>query len=83
MAWNSLVPVEKNWKHLVGMEMVLKIEWVKGEKENLHYYSQVGENIYYKREQGLPPLQASIEGVREMSTVVTLAVVLPLRYPNF
>jgi multidrug efflux pump subunit AcrB len=35
----------------------------------------VGENIYYKREQGLPPLQASIEGVREMSTVVTLAVV--------
>ncbi len=35
----------------------------------------VGENIYYKREQGLPPLQASIEGVREMSTVVTFAVI--------
>jgi multidrug efflux pump subunit AcrB len=35
----------------------------------------VGENIYFKREQGLPPLQASIEGVREMSTVVIFAVV--------
>ncbi len=35
----------------------------------------VGENIFYKREQGLPPLQAAIEGVREMSTVVTFAVV--------
>jgi multidrug efflux pump subunit AcrB len=35
----------------------------------------VGENIFYKREEGLPPLQASIEGVREMSTVVTFAVV--------
>jgi len=34
----------------------------------------VGENIYYKREQGLPPVRASIEGVREMSTVVTFAV---------
>ena len=34
----------------------------------------VGENISYKREKGLPPLQASIEGVREMSTVVTFAV---------
>ncbi|MEN8264013.1 MAG: efflux RND transporter permease subunit [Nitrospirota bacterium] len=34
----------------------------------------VGENIFYKREKGLPPLQASVEGVREMSTVVTFAV---------
>jgi multidrug efflux pump subunit AcrB len=34
----------------------------------------VGENIFYKREQGLSPLQASVEGVREMSTVVTFAV---------
>jgi multidrug efflux pump subunit AcrB len=34
----------------------------------------VGENIYYKREQGLSPVRASIEGVREMSTVVTFAV---------
>ncbi len=35
----------------------------------------VGENIYYKRQGGMPPLQASIEGVREMSTVVLFAVV--------
>ncbi len=35
----------------------------------------VGENIYYKREKGLSPLQASIEGVREMSIVVIFAVV--------
>jgi multidrug efflux pump subunit AcrB len=35
----------------------------------------VGENIYYKREQGLPPLRAAVEGVREMSAVVTFAVV--------
>jgi len=34
----------------------------------------VGENIYYKREQGLSPINASIEGVVEMSTVVTFAV---------
>jgi len=34
----------------------------------------VGENIYYKREQGIAPMQASIEGVREMSTVVIFAV---------
>ena len=34
----------------------------------------VGENIFYKRERGLSPLQASVEGVREMSTVVTFAV---------
>ncbi|UCD34286.1 MAG: efflux RND transporter permease subunit [Nitrospiraceae bacterium] len=34
----------------------------------------VGENIYFKREQGLPPLQASVDGVREMSTVVIFAV---------
>lgn len=34
----------------------------------------VGENIFYKREKGLPPLQASVEGVREMSTVVIFAV---------
>jgi len=34
----------------------------------------VGENIYYYREKGLPPLKASIEGVREMSTVVIFAV---------
>ncbi len=34
----------------------------------------VGENIYYKRESGMPPMQASIEGVQEMSSVVTLAV---------
>jgi len=46
----------------------------------------VGENIYYKRESGMPPLQASIEGVREMSSVVTLAVLtniiafIPLLY---
>jgi multidrug efflux pump subunit AcrB len=46
----------------------------------------VGENIYYKRESGIPPLQASIEGVREMSSVVTLAVLtniiafIPLLY---
>ena len=35
----------------------------------------VGENIFHKRERGLPPLQASIEGVREMSIVVIFAVV--------
>ena len=35
----------------------------------------VGENIFHKRERGLPPLQASVEGVREMSTVVIFAVV--------
>jgi multidrug efflux pump subunit AcrB len=35
----------------------------------------VGENIYYKREQGLSPIHASIKGVQEMSTVVTFAVV--------
>jgi multidrug efflux pump subunit AcrB len=46
----------------------------------------VGENIFYKRERGLPPLQASIEGVREMSSVITFAVLtniiafLPLLY---
>jgi multidrug efflux pump subunit AcrB len=35
----------------------------------------VGENIYYKRQQKLlPPLQASIEGVREMSAPVFVAV---------
>ena len=34
----------------------------------------VGENIYFKREQGIAPMQASIEGVREMSTVVVFAV---------
>lgn len=34
----------------------------------------VGENIYYKREHGMPPVQASIEGVREMSIVVIFAV---------
>jgi multidrug efflux pump subunit AcrB len=34
----------------------------------------VGENIYYKREQGITPMQASIEGVREMYTVVFFAV---------
>ncbi len=34
----------------------------------------VGENIYYNRESGMHPMQASIEGVREMSSVVTLAV---------
>lgn len=34
----------------------------------------VGENIYYKREQGLPPLRAAIEGVREMSAPVVVAV---------
>lgn len=35
----------------------------------------VGENIFYNREKGLPPLQASVDGVREMSTVVIFAVV--------
>ncbi len=35
----------------------------------------VGENIFHKRQLGLPPLQASVEGVREMSVVVIFAVV--------
>ncbi|MBC8414095.1 MAG: efflux RND transporter permease subunit [Nitrospira sp.] len=34
----------------------------------------VGENIFHKREQGLSPLDASIAGVREMSTVILFAV---------
>jgi len=34
----------------------------------------VGENIYEKRERGLPALQAAIEGAREMAAPVTFAV---------
>ncbi len=34
----------------------------------------VGENIFYKRQQGLEPLQASVEGVREMYAPVLIAV---------
>jgi multidrug efflux pump subunit AcrB len=34
----------------------------------------VGENIYYKRQQGIDPVQASIQGVREMSVPVFIAV---------
>ena len=34
----------------------------------------VGENIFYKRQSGLPPLQASIEGVKEMAAPVIIAV---------
>jgi len=34
----------------------------------------VGENIFYKRRLGLPPLRAAIEGAREMSAPVVIAV---------
>jgi multidrug efflux pump subunit AcrB len=34
----------------------------------------VGENIYEKRERGMPALQASIEGAREIAVPVTFAV---------
>ncbi|MFP4097451.1 MAG: efflux RND transporter permease subunit [Alphaproteobacteria bacterium] len=34
----------------------------------------VGENIYYKREQGLPPLKASVEGAREMAVPIGVSV---------
>ena len=34
----------------------------------------VGENIFYKRQAGLAPLQAAVEGVREMSAPVLIAV---------
>lgn len=34
----------------------------------------VGENIFYKRSQGMEPLRASIEGVREMAAPVVIAV---------
>jgi len=34
----------------------------------------VGENIYYKRQQGIDPVQASIQGVREMSVPIFIAV---------
>ncbi len=34
----------------------------------------VGENIFYKRQLGLKPLQAAVEGVREMSAPVLIAV---------
>ncbi|MCK5070287.1 MAG: efflux RND transporter permease subunit, partial [Desulfocapsa sp.] len=34
----------------------------------------VGENIFYKRKLGLPPLQAAIEGAQEMSAPVFIAV---------
>ncbi|MBC8317610.1 MAG: efflux RND transporter permease subunit [Desulfobulbaceae bacterium] len=34
----------------------------------------VGENIFHKRQSGLPPLQASIEGVKEMAAPVIIAV---------
>lgn len=34
----------------------------------------VGENIFYKRRLGLPPLQAAIEGAQEMSAPVVIAV---------
>lgn len=35
----------------------------------------VGENIYQKREQGMKPLRASIEGAREVALPVTVSVV--------
>lgn len=34
----------------------------------------VGENIYHKRQQGLPPTRAAIEGVREMKGPIVVAV---------
>jgi multidrug efflux pump subunit AcrB len=34
----------------------------------------VGENIFYKRQAGLSPLQASVEGVKEMTAPVIIAV---------
>lgn len=34
----------------------------------------VGENIFYKRQQGLPPLTAAVEGIREMAAPVLVAV---------
>jgi multidrug efflux pump subunit AcrB len=34
----------------------------------------IGENIFYKRQAGLSPLQASIEGVKEMTAPVIIAV---------
>ncbi|MCH9022477.1 MAG: efflux RND transporter permease subunit, partial [Planctomycetes bacterium] len=34
----------------------------------------VGENIFEYRQQGMPPLQASITGVREMAAPVTMAI---------
>ncbi len=34
----------------------------------------VGENIFYKRQSGLSPIQASVEGAREMAAPVIIAV---------
>ncbi len=34
----------------------------------------VGENIYHKREQGMSPLKASVEGAREMAIPVSVSV---------
>ncbi len=34
----------------------------------------VGENIYYKRQQGLSPLSAAIEGAKEMAAPISVAV---------
>ena len=34
----------------------------------------VGENIFHKRQQGMEPLRAAVEGVREMSAPVLIAV---------
>lgn len=34
----------------------------------------VGENIYHKREQGMPPLKASVEGAREIAIPVFVSV---------
>ncbi|SKA72306.1 efflux RND transporter permease subunit [Desulfobaculum bizertense] len=46
----------------------------------------VGENIFHKRQQGIPPLQAAIEGAREIAMPVTFSVLtnvvafLPMYY---
>ena len=34
----------------------------------------IGENIYHNRQKGLPPMQAAIEGAREMAMPVTFSV---------
>ncbi len=34
----------------------------------------IGENVYHYRQQGLPPMQAAVEGAREMAMPVTFSV---------
>lgn len=38
----------------------------------------VGENVYYKQQQGLSPMRAAVEGTREMASPITFAVLTTL-----